>query len=154
MKQLMSRQSCPARVSNAIRKRLRRYLVSGQGAPSALTWIIAGLVLALLACNAVSNLGTREDPKGDITHEEASDGEQYYGMSLEAALAIEVEDRRNEVLRLLGAPDAFTLVFEELQGQVVRSEQWSYLDFESRFDFVDGELLSTVDLEPVPDGSI
>jgi hypothetical protein len=54
----------------------------------------------------------------------------------------------------MGAPDVFTITFEELEETVVRWETWSYFDFESRFDFLDGELLWTVELEPMPDGSI
>jgi hypothetical protein len=75
-------------------------------------------------------------------------------MSLEEALAVPVEDRRPRVLEEMGAPDTFTIKFEALEGQVVRWEEWSYFDFNARFDFVDGELLWTVDLEPVPEDTL
>ncbi|TFH32464.1 MAG: hypothetical protein E4G99_12695 [Anaerolineales bacterium] len=75
-------------------------------------------------------------------------------MSLEDALAVTPEDRRDTVLEEMGAPDAFTISFEELEGIPVRWETWSYFDFNSRFDFMDGELLWTIELEPVSDGSI
>lgn len=75
-------------------------------------------------------------------------------MSLAAALAVPPNDQRPAVLAEMGPPDAFSLRFDELEGQVVRWETWSYFDFGTRFDFVDGELLWTVELEPVPDGAI
>ncbi|MFN2273938.1 MAG: hypothetical protein ACK2TX_03725, partial [Anaerolineales bacterium] len=75
-------------------------------------------------------------------------------MSLEEALAVPAEDRRPTVLEEMGAPDAFTIRFEALEGQVVRWEEWSYFDFNARFDFVDGELLWTVDLESVPEDTL
>lgn len=75
-------------------------------------------------------------------------------MSLEEAVAVQPEDRRPTVLEEMGAPDAFTITFQELEGTVVRWEEWSYFDFDSRFDFLDGELVWTVELEPMPDGSI
>jgi hypothetical protein len=58
------------------------------------------------------------------------------------------------VLEKMGAPDAFSIRFEIVEDQVVRWETWSYFDYESAMDFVDGELLWTMDLEPVPDGSL
>lgn len=75
-------------------------------------------------------------------------------MTLEEALAVPPEDRRPTVLEEMGAPDTFTIQFQELEGETVRFESWSYFDFQSRFDFVDGELLWTADLEPLPDGSL
>lgn len=75
-------------------------------------------------------------------------------MSLEEALAIEPEDGRPMVLEEMGPPDAFSITFDELEGQIVRWESWSYFDFNTQFDFIDGELLWRIELEPVEDGSI
>ena len=75
-------------------------------------------------------------------------------MSLEEALAVEPEDARPRVLEEMGPPDAFTIEFQELEGQIVRWETWSYFDFTAQFDFIDGELLWTIELEEVEDGSI
>ena len=75
-------------------------------------------------------------------------------MTLEEALQVTPEDRRPTVLEEMGAPDTFTIHFQTLEGETVRFESWSYFDFQSRFDFVDGELLWTADLEPLPDGSL
>lgn len=102
---------------------------------------ITALALAALACNA---------SRAAQTPSPSAEGE----MSLAEALEVPAEDRRPEVLRLLGAPDAFTLRWQELDGQLVRWEEWSYFDLAARFDFVDGELVWTVDLDPPPDGSI
>lgn len=78
----------------------------------------------------------------------------YEEMSLEEALAVPPEDRRPTVLEEMGAPDTFTVQFQELEGETIRYETWSYYDFQSRFDFIDGELLWTAELEPLPDGSL
>lgn len=74
-------------------------------------------------------------------------------MSMEQALAVQPEDRRPTVLEEMGAPDVFQIHFEQLDGQAVRWESWSYFDFQSAFEFIDGELLWTIELEPAPDGS-
>lgn len=75
-------------------------------------------------------------------------------MSIEEALAVQPEDRRVTMLEKMGAPDTFSIRFESVEDQVVRWETWSYFDYQSAMDFVDGELLWTVDLDPVPDGSL
>jgi hypothetical protein len=75
-------------------------------------------------------------------------------MTLEEALQVEAEDARPEVLRLMGVPDSFTIEWQDLEGQRVRWEEWSYFDQGTRFDFLDGELVWTIDIEPAPDGSL
>lgn len=76
------------------------------------------------------------------------------GMTLSEALEVTADDARPAVREEMGPPDAFTLHFEQLEGKTVRWETWSYFDFQTRFDFIDGELLWRTELEPVPDGSI
>jgi hypothetical protein len=119
----------------------------------ALILALLALTAASLACNlpgAPAGEPTQpesEFPLADAIYEEA-------GMSMAEALAVPPEDHRPGVLEQLGPPDAFTLEWEILEGQVVRWEEWSYFDFRSRFDFIDGELVWTLDIEPAPDGSI
>jgi hypothetical protein len=104
------------------------------------------LLSALLSINCSS--------VGDLTELIKGDQPSSDQMTLAEALATEPEDRRGTVLEELGAPDAFSVRFETVEGQVVRWESWSYFDFGSSFDFVDGELLWTVELDPLPDGSL
>lgn len=106
--------------------------------------LAAVLLPAGLACNL---LGYGKEPTATLEPE-------FEGYSLEEALAVEPEDRRETVLELMGPPDAFRITFQELEGSVVRMEEWSYFDALTRFDFIDGELLWTVELEPVPDGTL
>lgn len=76
------------------------------------------------------------------------------GMTLEQALSTPSEDHQVRLLELMGPPDTFRLTFQELEGTDVRWEEWAYYDLGARFDFVDGHLLWTVDLEPAPDLAI
>ena len=99
------------------------------------------LLLASLACN-LSRSTQDEVP--------LSQGE----MTLAEALAVPPQDGRPEVLRLMGRPDAITITWQQLEGQQVRLDEWSYFDGRTRFDFVDGELAWTIDLDPVPDGTL
>jgi hypothetical protein len=108
--------------------------------PSFLPILLILIALPLLGCNLFDLVAERFSPPDE--------------MSLEEALQVTPVDSRPTVLEEMGPPDAFSITFEELEGQTVRWETWSYFDFESRFDFIDGELLWTIDLEPVPDGSI
>lgn len=116
------------------------------GFPNALriAAILLGAILAL-GCNLAARPGPAAEP---TSVSEAT------GMSLATALTIPPEDGRPTVLEKLGPPDAFSLRFDDLQGQTVRWETWSYFDFGTRFDFVDGELLWTIELEPIPDVAI
>lgn len=97
------------------------------------------IIIPLLGCNLLNRIGS------------GAGGDE---MTLEEALEIEPQDNRPTVFEEMGPPDAFTLKFQELEGQSVRWETWSYFDFNTLFEFIDGELLWTIDLEPVPDGSI
>lgn len=106
----------------------------------ALPLVALALFLSTIACNApLPRLGALLAPAD---------------MSVEEALAVDPVDRRPVVLGEMGAPDAFTITFQEIEGQTVRWEEWAYHEFDSRFDFVDGELLWSLELEPVADGSI
>ena len=105
-----------------------------------LPYILILLFIPLLGCNLLDRITNRSpDPET---------------ISLEEALQVTPLDSRPTVMEEMGPPDAFVLKFMELDGQIVRWETWSYFDFTTQFEFVDGELLWTVELEEVPDGSI
>ena len=63
-------------------------------------------------------------------------------------------DDRPGVLDYLGPPDAFDISFVEVDGIEVRMESWRYDQFLTRVDFVDGEAVWTMEIEPVPDGTL
>jgi hypothetical protein len=73
---------------------------------------------------------------------------------LQAALAAEVVDDRPGVLATLGRPDAFDISIVAVEGGQVRMESWRYYQFGTRVDFVDGEAIWTMEIEPVPDGTL
>ena len=73
---------------------------------------------------------------------------------LQAALAAEVVDDRPGVLATLGRPDAFDISFVAVEGGQVRMESWRYYQFGTRVDFVDGEAVWTMEIEPVPAGTL
>jgi len=100
--------------------------------------ILAVLILAVLACNMPS-----------LTHPAA-----ISNMTLDQALAVTPRDDRPEILKRMGRPDAFKLTFASLNSKVVRYEQWSYFDDQTCMDFMNGTLVSTEKLDPLPDGSI
>jgi len=126
------------------------------------------LALAALACSAPQYFESNSDnPDEDSSSDSpdktliSSDPEavvalmaEESGMTLEEALNIPAEDQRVRLLELMGPPDTFRLTFQELEGTDVRWEEWAYYDLGARFDFVDGQLLWTVDLEPAPDLAI
>ena len=115
-------------------------------------------VLPIINCGLLDAVtqrrgGDRPEPEA-TTQRLDRDQPEPEAITLSQALAVSPEDRRPTVLDELGIPDAFSIRFEELEGQVVRWESWSYFDFGHAFDFVDGELLWTVELEPIPDASL
>ena len=118
------------------------------GRPSRPATAAAVLLIASLACNMPA---PGQPPAGSPTQGAA---EALPDMSLEEAVAIDSLDSRNDVLFLMGAPDAFSLHWQPVAGQSVRWEEWSYFDGRARFDFVDGELVWTADLGSAPDGSL
>ena len=102
------------------------------------------LALAALACNLPGTTSEGTAPPSSAETE----------MTLDEALDVPPEDSRPEVLRLMGPPDAFSLQWQDLEGTLVRWEEWSYFDAAARFDFLDGELVWTGDLDPAVDGAI
>ncbi len=124
------------------------------------TWLIclAGLALLFLACNlpGAANLasppGTPVSPGGSGGGKANDDLDK--AMTLDQALAIQQTDSRPQVLQQMGQPDAFEITYAELNGKPVREEEWSYFDDQKRFDFVNGALLWTVNIDPMPDFSM
>jgi hypothetical protein len=126
------------------------------------------LALAALACSAPQYFGSDADEPDDLSSSDSpgetlipSDPEavvalmaEETGLTLEEALNTPAEDNRDRLLELMGPPDTFRLTFQELEGMDVRWEEWAYYDLGARFDFVDGQLLWTVDLEPAPELAI
>lgn len=75
-------------------------------------------------------------------------------MTLNQALAVQTRDDRPGILDQMGPPDSFKITIEILNSQVVRQEEWSYYDDQTRFDFVDGTLIATAQIETVPSGAV
>jgi hypothetical protein len=98
------------------------------------------LIVASLACNIPSR---GSEPEFTVDLEE-----------LDTALDVEVIDDRPGVLESLGPPDAFDISIVEVEGQDVRMESWRYYQYGTRVDFVDGEALWTMEIEPMPEGTI
>lgn len=63
-------------------------------------------------------------------------------------------DRRPELLAELGAPDAFVISVDEVDGSVSRFESWSYFPAGVQIDLVDGEVVWSVQIDELPDGSL
>jgi hypothetical protein len=85
---------------------------------------------------------------------DAMQPEEFDSPQLVDAVATPSVDRRPEIRAMVGPPDSFTIWVDEIEGTTVRFESWSYHDLLTRFDFVDGELLWTVELESLPDGAL
>jgi hypothetical protein len=76
------------------------------------------------------------------------------GVDLQEALNAETVDDRPGVVEYLGRPDAFDIALVEVEGVPVRMESWRYYQYGTRVDFVDGEAVWTVTIEPMPEGTI
>lgn len=106
--------------------------------PAFLLIPISLLILSILACN----LPSLASPKADDLE------------NLESALKAETVDDRPEILAYLGTPDAFDISIVEVEGVQVRLESWRYYQYGTRVDFVDGEAVWTIPIEPMPEGTI
>jgi hypothetical protein len=109
------------------------------------------LVTTSLACTLSTSL-LDDDPeptKTPIPAEAVGDLED-----LDAALAAETVDDRPGVLAYLGPPDAFDIAIVQVEGGTVRKESWRYYQYATRVDFVDGEAVLTMAIDPMPDGTL
>lgn len=112
------------------------------------------VALNLLMVGLACNLLTRQSEPDIVTEPEkpavsASDVE-----ALHEALAAEVDDHRPEVFAYLGRPDAFDIAIIEVEGVPVRMETWRYYQFGTQVDFVDGNALWVIEIDPMPEGTI
>ncbi len=98
------------------------------------------MAAALISCNLTNLLGKSENEVDPV--------------ALAEALAAEVVDDRPGVMLELGRPDAFDISIVHVEGGDVRMESWRYFQYATRVDFVDGEAVWTVAIDPVPEGTI
>jgi hypothetical protein len=73
---------------------------------------------------------------------------------IQEALTAPVVDDRPGVLEVLGMPDAFDISIIEVEGGKIRKESWRYYQYGTRVDFVDGEAVWTIAIEPMPEDTI
>jgi hypothetical protein len=92
-----------------------------------------------------------ENPVETLTVDSAA-AEDVDGLT--DALAGDVGDDRSEVLAYLGRPDAFNISIVTVDGVPVKMESWHYYQFGTRVDFVDGAAMWTIEIEPLPEGTI
>ncbi len=78
----------------------------------------------------------------------------YTQEDLALALAMPTVDERPDILASFGPPDEFEISIVQVEGGQVRMEAWRYYGYGTRVDFVDGEIIWTIDLEPGPAQSI
>jgi hypothetical protein len=114
------------------------------------------IVTSSLACGLLT--GEREStPVAEMpaSDEEASTLDDGVDLAdLEEALAAETVDDRPGVLDYLGPPDAFDIAIVQVEGGTVRRESWRYYQYATRVDFVDGEAVLTMEIEPMPEGTL
>jgi hypothetical protein len=115
------------------------------------------LALVIQACGSPAVPGGSKP--GTALPEGASSGsssidELDQAMTLDQALNTMLEDNRTQILEQMGPPDVFRITFEGLNGKQVRQEEWSYFDDQTRFDFINGTLVSTIEINSVPDMSV
>jgi hypothetical protein len=119
-------------------------------------------MIALSACGSSSRQAETSSPVAvqpavetpPTTPQAASEAAPDDLQDLSAALAAEVVDDRPGVLAALGRPDAFDIAVVEVEGGAVRLESWRYYQFGTRVDFVDGEAVWTIEIDPLPDGTL
>ena len=72
----------------------------------------------------------------------------------DAAVINDAVDSRPFLLAELGGPDAFRISWDEFDGEIVRSESWTWFDAATQIDLIDGEVLWSIAIEPLPDGAL
>ena len=71
-----------------------------------------------------------------------------------APLTEDPVDRRAEVRAHLAGPDAFVVTADEVDGELIRYESRMYYEVATQIDFADDEILWTIDLDVLPDGTL
>ena len=116
---------------------------------------VAVLALVILACNLPSIASSSTSGAVPGGSQPPGQGDELdKAMTLDHALSVVQDDNRTQVLDQMGPPDAFKITYQQLNGKLVREEEWSYFDDKTRFDFVNGALLWTVNLEQMPDFAV
>jgi hypothetical protein len=114
------------------------------------------LALAIQGCGSTGG-AKPANQSGTTAPSNASSGsgdELDQAMNLQQALITLLDDNRPQILEQMGPPDVFKITFQDLNGTRVRQEEWSYLDDQTRFDFINGTLVWTINLNSVPDMSL
>lgn len=131
-------------------------------------WLIGcGVVLLLALCGCglivvLSGLGALpfgldaafNRTLGGLSEAVSGDRAPYSREDLALALALPTVDERPDILARFGPPDEFEISIVQVEGGQVRMEAWRYYGFGTRVDFVDGEIIWTIDLEPGPAESL
>ncbi|MEO1058433.1 MAG: hypothetical protein AAFY28_16115, partial [Actinomycetota bacterium] len=129
--------------------------------------IVAGLLVVVSACGGGSDGGgddatdgTDGATTGGTTDAiETTDGE-FGELDIEGLPSLEEldeeggDDQRPALMSELGTPDAFRISFDEVDGRASRYETWIYHEAASQVELIDGEVLWTVSLDELPDGTI
>jgi len=124
-------------------------------------WLIGCGIVALLSlcgCVAVYLVAVLAESSSGLSQGidqiRAGGGAAYTAEDLQLALAVPLPDERAQILEDLGRPDEFDISILQVEGGQIRLETWRYYGFGTRVDFVDGAIVWTVDLEPVPKDSV
>jgi hypothetical protein len=115
-------------------------------------YVAIGCAAALVAIVCIAGIGYAVFQSDLFGGASTSETEEEY--TIGDALSDEVIDERGEVMSYLGLPDAFAMSTINVEGVPVQLESWRYYGFGTRVDFVDGEVAWTIDIDPVPDGTI
>lgn len=134
-----------------------RFLIPiNQNFASTLLILLILVILLIQGCGSTS--GGKSDNQsrtpGPANAAAGQKDELDQAMSLDQALITFLDDNRPQVLEQMGPPDIFKITFQDLNGTRIRQEEWSYLDDQIRFDFINGALAWTINLNATPDGSV
>jgi hypothetical protein len=125
---------------------------------SRLTPVILVVLFALLISACSSPGGSKPVNQPDTAVPAGASSSQIEeldkAMTLDQALSMALDDNRPQVLEQMGPPNTFKITFQDLNGKRVRQDEWSYIDDQTRFDFVNGALVWTINLPSVPDLSV
>lgn len=127
-----------------------------QAKRSRLPWLLGGCALVVLCLVLALGGGFLLAGEGllDFLPDSMFTSGAVGEYTLEQALADESIDDRQELQAYLGLPDAFTISQVVVDGVPLRLETWRYYGFGTRVDFVEGEIAWTIDIDPVPEGTL
>lgn len=113
--------------------------------PTPLTWLASSALSALLVCLPAAAAAT----------DDASPPDEAMAAELGAILASMPEavatTDGEQLISLIGLPDAFSITFEPgVDGSVGRRDAWTYFDLATTFELLDGQLLADTPLHELP----